>query len=57
MDWIVTLIVVGGFAVYFTNRIRKVESTLDRHLDDTSSHCSSPRNEVPRRFNEARKDE
>ena len=54
MEWIVLLTVVGGFAVYFNNRIRKVENTLDRHLDDTSSHCSSPRNEVSRKFNEAR---
>lgn len=55
MEWIVMLIVVGGFAVYFNNRIRKVESDLDRHLDDTNSHCAPPRSEASRSFNEARK--
>ena len=55
MEGRVTLLVVGGFAVYFTDRIRKVESDLDRHLDATCSHCSPPRSEPARSFDEARK--
>lgn len=55
MEWMVALIVAGGFAVYFRYRIRRVESALDRHLDDTYSHCAPPRSEAARNFNEIRK--